>query len=504
MNSHINIYNDFAHLYLAKGFSPLPIVPSTKRPVGEESAKKYAKRQMTEKQLQQNCQKYPDHNIGLPMGIEFIDGYILVAIDVDYDPYMAFVERALNLPQCSKRGSKGATYFVHVESSTKNSKWKPEAAEGPILEVLGGGLQTVVPPSIHPATGTAYTWRNGKSLLDADISKFPIISGKRMSLIAKIIKSPQAWEIVHGGKTHDAFLTLTSSGITQLEESDESLYEMLIALLPKNYEGNIASELMNMIKTAREKKLGWSRNAYDPGSAGPMPLGYTADSHYVFIDGRRLLKVISPSSLLSKAGLLDMAPLNFWLEQFPQLRGKQNSVEIDITRAGNALMEACRMAGPFIPGKIRGKGVFREGSTIVPNLGHTTPISKDYVYVCFDPLPELSDSVPADPAFVLDFLKSFNWKNPKSADLLFGCAVFAPVCGALIWRTHIFVCGAPGVGKSKILDGLRDLMEPLVVKYDGKSTAASIRQRLNADSLPVIMDEFEPNGQHGHIIILKE
>jgi len=269
---------------------------------------------------------------------------------------------------------------------------------------------------------------------------------------------------------------------------------VLFALLPEGYRGDTNEELLGLIKSAREKRLGWRRDGYDPGKLGPQPMGYTDDSRYVFLDVRRQLKVMSSTLLTNRNGLMDMAPRTFWMEQFPRCSKEGVVLDFEPVVAGDKLMELCREMGPFVLSRVRGRGVWREGDKTVVNVGDTIPQSDAYTYVCFEPLKLVNADSEPEPIKVLELLRKFCWRNPQNADLLFGWLVLAPACGALEWRPHMFLHGPKNSGKTTLLHMVSHLLDPMVIKLDGQSSEAGIRQKLKADSLPVVLDEFESDG----------
>jgi hypothetical protein len=238
------------------------------------------------------------------------------------------------------------------------------------------------------------------------------------------------------------------------------------------------------------------RAAYDPGSHGPVPLGYSAEGHFVFLDQvRQILVVATSSQLLSLQYLLGLMPIQFWAGQFP---GRKNSATVDPWAAGQALMETCRQRGPFDSKNVRGRGVWREADRIIVNLGGALPSGLKYVYVCFEPLP--LKEVKNFPVSRLErMLELFTWRNPQDAMLALGWLAIAPICGVLKWRPHCFVYGPPNCGKTTLHTTVTNLLTPLVVSVDGQSTEAGIRQMIKADSRPCVIDEFESDQARGHI-----
>lgn len=238
-------------------------------------------------------------------------------------------------------------------------------------------------------------------------------------------------------------------------------------------------------------------SGYDPGPRGPVPLGYSAEGNFVFLDQvRQILVVAGSSQLLSLQYLLGVAPMEFWARQFPP--SKKDS-RIDAWAAGQALMEACRERGPFDPRKVRGRGVWLEkGGRIIVNLGGPICADSSHVYLCFEPLP--LREVGEFPVSQLErMLSLFPWRNPQDASLMLGWLAIAPICGVLKWRPHCFVYGPPNCGKTTLHTTVTNLLTPLVVSADGQSTEAGIRQLIKADSRPCVIDEFESDQQRGHL-----
>lgn len=233
---------------------------------------------------------------------------------------------------------------------------------------------------------------------------------------------------------------------------------------------------------------------YDPGSSGPRPLGFTKEGLFALLDPVR--KIVIPASaqqLLSGQYLLGLAETGFWRQRFP---GKKPG-SFSPSAAGEALMKACRRAGPFNPLRIRGRGIWLENGKVIVNLGQPVESSK-FLYLCFESIP-LDDAPSFDSQRLRDHLRLYSWRNPQDAGLLFGWLAMAPICGALTWRPHVFVYGPARSGKTTIHTIASIVLSPLAISADGQSTEAGIRQTLGPDSLPILEDEFE-NDQIGSVI----
>lgn len=225
---------------------------------------------------------------------------------------------------------------------------------------------------------------------------------------------------------------------------------------------------------------------YDPGPNGPRPLGFTKEGSYALLDPvRKIVVLATAQQLLAEQYLLGLAKSTFWAQRFPG--GKRSPA--NFRAAGEALIDACRRAGPFNPLRIRGRGIWLEGTKVIVNLGGSVESTK-FLYLCFEAIP-LDDGSSFDAQRLRDHLGLFNWRNPQDAGLLFGWLAMAPICGALTWRPHAFVYGPARSGKTTIHTVASIVLSPLAISADGQSTEAGIRQTLGPDSLPILLDEFE-------------
>jgi putative DNA primase/helicase len=92
---------------------------------------------------------------------------------------------------------------------------------------------------------------------------------------------------------------------------------------------------------------------------------------------------------------------------------------------------------------------------------------------------------------LFDLANAFRWRNPGSGAMLAGWCALAPVAGALRWRPHLWITGGTGSGKSTVM---KRFVVPLLNNcryYSGTSTEPGIRQDLQCDALPVLIEEAE-------------
>lgn len=499
-SNQTQIYGELAPKYFDRGLTVIPVQPGTKFNVkGFKNMNcnfPGAEKQVTWMNSHPHC------GIGLNPGNDLPDGTRMGAVDIDQPLVVNMVRAAIGKSPCVKRGRKGETIFVRFEKGMTSKSVRPKRSElgqkseddkdcKPWVEFFLTSGMVVLPPSVHPITKKPYEWI-GTPLHEAEFEELPFLTKDTMDLICAIAKSEHTEFILGGEGTHIPMRSLTAQGLWKYA-SDDELLVILSALFPSGYKGDTIEELPVLLAGAREKRLGVRRSSdpYDPGDEGPIPLGHLPDGRFALrMPEANRVDAYSSQSLASETFLMGLASRDFWIRRFPKFNLSGAVTRIDAIAAADAIMQGCREKGPFDPIRVRGCGVWLEKEQVVVNLGGELPQNLENHYVCFYPLPALNGEPPTGKA-VLEILQYFNWSRAGDALLLLGWLKLAPVSGALRWRPHLFITGSKNTGKTTLVRGVEGLLEPLVIVLDGTSTEAGIRQTLDADSLPVVLDEFE-------------
>ncbi|MEX3764431.1 toprim domain-containing protein [Paraburkholderia phenoliruptrix] len=230
-------------------------------------------------------------------------------------------------------------------------------------------------------------------------------------------------------------------------------------------------------------------------------LGYNRKDYFIFQHQKGQITVMTKSDF-TDAGLIELAPLNWWEMHFGN--GKEKG--IDKRAAANFIVRTCVENGIYDVSRIRGRGAWLDSGRVVFHHGDylsvdgvetsVSKIASQYVYELDIALPRPADEALSDEdgARLFNIAKRFRWTMPGSAALLAGFVMLAPLCGALRWRPHVWLTGGAGCGKSTVLN---EFVHPLMNGYDlfaqGNSSEAGIRQKLKADARPVLFDESESN-----------
>jgi len=361
------------------------------------------------------------------------------------------------------------------------------------VDILAHKKCSILPPSIHPGTGKPYTW-DGSNLGSCNIGDLPVFSDLDFTITKCFVTSKFASAIVEGKATHDSVLGL-SGELVAAGANDEKIYLIIKNMLPYNYSGNSLDELQEMIDGARRKGFDQAGklHPYDPRNDGPIPLGYLADGRNVFFDQLRHIIISESSGTLAKLGtLMNMAPIEFWLDRFPKYRAGEAS-GVHTYLAADTLIQCCRDAGGFDTSLVRGRDVYLDSAgKVIVNFGGDIPRDSKYVYVCHIPINIAAiENEEFDVEKLLELFQMFNWSNKSFAYLLLGWAITAVICGVLEWRPHLFLAGAKNTGKTTLVFALKAILESVAIVLDGQSTEAGIRQKVGPDSRPVMLDEFE-------------
>jgi hypothetical protein len=252
-----------------------------------------------------------------------------------------------------------------------------------------------------------------------------------------------------------------------------------------------------------------------PAPCPVTPLGVNGKS-LVFLDG---LNQIQTAPTKCDKGDLMLWFGNDYLEAHYATEGKERW---DQRKAQVALVEDCRNLGIFNPkGRVFGRGAHRGpngGRELVLHMGGRVVVAdpaqrreQDKLTVSragavtvggerlfYPALPSLTPPAPrpatANEAHdLMATFEQFYWVEPDAAPLvLTGMVAQMFICGALRWRSHAWIVSPTGSGKTTLQTIIREMLGNWCLHTEDASEAA-IRQVLNDDTLPVLVDEAEPH-----------
>ena len=243
-------------------------------------------------------------------------------------------------------------------------------------------------------------------------------------------------------------------------------------------------------------------------------LGVHGDTCY-YLDAAQQLRPMAAKDH-SRLGILKLfAPHDkFLYDTWPRMDKGGEITGWRPERAAECLMAAASERGIWDPsGRERGRGAWpgergelvlhcgQRVLTVAPNerawgdrIERPPGLIGRYVY----PAGEAAGIPASEPAPVppgqdlLELLETWHWKR-ASIDpvLLLGWIGAAIIGGALDWRPMVWITGSKGTGKSTLHELLDSVMGGTLLKL-ADASEAHIRQTLRHQTLPVLLDESEP------------
>ncbi|TDN83000.1 hypothetical protein [Stakelama pacifica] len=266
------------------------------------------------------------------------------------------------------------------------------------------------------------------------------------------------------------------------------------------------------------KKKGDASAQYDmpflPADAPIQPLGISGLRLYLLDSSQQL---ICCDTKLGKNDILLMVGDESWLEHHYPQRNKDGDVTgWDQKKSSAAIVLACRSRKIFKPqGRVFGRGAHRQGldEELVLHMGNRVMVAGaadlkgrpgplieypagrvgERYYPAQEalPAPSSESSTREEAGQLLDLLRQWYWTEPHAAPLLaLGMVAQMYICGALGWRSHMWLVGPTAAGKSSLQKLYRALLSDWCLHTEDASEAA-IRQVLGDDTLPVMIDEAE-------------
>lgn len=148
----MGIFASEAPKYWALGKPAIPLRVGFKNP-WIDAWQVFADRMPTDREQHYWLSQKGNGNIGLPMGAA--SGVVAIDVDSEDPRVLRIVEQLLPASPWRRVGRKGAVFAFRFEGE-RTFRIK-DAAGDMLLECLSKGTQIVLPPSIHPDTGKAYS-----------------------------------------------------------------------------------------------------------------------------------------------------------------------------------------------------------------------------------------------------------------------------------------------------------------------------------------------------------
>jgi len=238
------------------------------------------------------------------------------------------------------------------------------------------------------------------------------------------------------------------------------------------------------------------------------PLGFKDSAYHYRSAVTGEVVALKPNDHGQKFQLRRLADDSYYAARyaFPQGENDEGPPKINWDLAGRSLMRGCHAAGVFDFNRVRGRGAWADGGSVVVHLGDHLLVDGRRVELAAHEggrhiyprdlsinLDTGAEPLPDEAADAVNILCSnFRWEHPLSGWLAAGWIVASMVCGALPFRPHTWITGGAGSGKTTLLVKIfKPLLGELALHVQSTSSEAGIRQVLGLDALPVLFDEAE-------------
>jgi len=226
------------------------------------------------------------------------------------------------------------------------------------------------------------------------------------------------------------------------------------------------------------------------------PLGVADDGFAYFLDCSARLKKYRLDTLTSTK-MLDLAPLTWWITEFPNHKGG-----VDWQESTDFVIRISQ-AQEFDPENRRGRGAWRErDGRICYHDGHQTIGEPDdrRLYLkktVYDVGLHKRHATFEERKKFLEAVSAMTFETKADTTRALAWSLLAPFGGCLPWRNAMVLTGESKSGKSTLL--LRVIMPLVATPYylSGGTSEAGVRQKTGLDSLPVIIDEANIEGKKG-------
>lgn len=236
-------------------------------------------------------------------------------------------------------------------------------------------------------------------------------------------------------------------------------------------------------------------------------LGFKGDTMYVVSSQTKCIESFSLPEL-TKSRLFWLAPKAYWTEKF--FTGGEGEPKVfSFEKAKLHVIKESQKAGIYNSKIVRGLGCWNDQGRKVFHLGEQLIVdgksvnilkfNSKYVYErsSFAEHLDLSDPLEIEHLqYLAHFLQFMNWQHKGAHKLFCGWLISSVICGYLLWRSHIWIKGEAGCGKSTII---QKVIEPLLSNFsilaDYGTTPAGLKQTIKRDAMPIILDEAEASNK---------
>lgn len=252
-----------------------------------------------------------------------------------------------------------------------------------------------------------------------------------------------------------------------------------------------------------------SSRALDDGAisypnGGWEPAGYDLNGSYVVLSRKTgQLMTLRAQDLDEKKLVLMLG--NQILEDHRATNPDTKAEEFSKPDLVKSIQESCDAMGLFDCRRVRGPGLYRDGSELVVNFGDHVATSSGYAVrtapeatgAAYQSGPDLGFTMhtpiasDADVACLVGAVESFGLRRAADAKLLLGWLAMAFYGPVLSHRPIVAITAERGAGKTTLLELFAQLLGPQAMRRDGVPTVAQVIYELDKRPAALLVDELE-------------
>lgn len=355
-------------------------------------------------------------------------------------------------------------------------------------------------------------WRS----INPEQHDFTPLYGKSLLLIAK--QNQQSREFMGGLASHLHSKKCEVKMVLPKGEGEATISSLLSA--PNMSEEKISKWIKKIGVTefkAKEtivKETKQQQNAVQfslPDNDKFRVLGLENDRVAILIKKSRMVHKIMQSRLNNIGVLLVLADLNWWIDNL----GNANPTSPLLNQVASAINRAAEGIGiADVNNATIGRGAFycKRTDKYIYNLGNKLLIEDKLsmlsVKCSFDAVDELFVAGTELPIIEVDELEckqlckrlsdlimTYRWNSPNEARAYIGWIVTSIIGGALSFRPMLLLVAMAGSGKTFLTSEVLKLVMGKYIQHISGTYEAGVADSMKNDSLPVVLDEFEPKDQ---------
>ena len=199
--------------------------------------------------------------------------------------------------------------------------------------------------------------------------------------------------------------------------------------------------------------------------------------------------------------LVSIAPRDWWLQV-----AQQPAITATVAQAlGDRILRRAEEIGHIDLDLLAGRGALLDRNRVVWHLGDHLLVDGKRMPLADIPDPKFMymrgkkinvPEVEVKPSHKADFINAmpeYRWHSDQDCAVFIGWLVTSMIGGILPWKPNMWICSGSGHGKSYLKSPVAENILGDFYTLSADATSAGLSRLLGSDSVPVILEESEPD-----------